>query len=106
MDVQYKLYCDFKRTFIAALPDLKADAAVMSAQEKWNGVKKNKDVVKNLIRVWKAKATERKSRLLSMWDRAATPKVSSTNRAPESTDGQFQEIKSQDADTASATVLK
>ena len=59
MDVQYNLYCDFKGAFIAAHPDLKAEAALKSAQEKWNVVKKNKDEVKNLIGVWKAQATER-----------------------------------------------
>jgi hypothetical protein len=34
MDVQYKLYCDFEEAFIAAHPDLKADAALKLAQEK------------------------------------------------------------------------
>ena len=42
MDVQYKLNCDFKGAFIAAHPELKADAALKSAQEKWNVAKKNK----------------------------------------------------------------
>jgi len=62
MDAQYKLYCDFKGASIVAHPDLKADAAQKLAQAKWNGVKKNKYEVKNLIRTWKANSTERKSR--------------------------------------------
>jgi hypothetical protein len=48
--VQYKLYCDFKGAFIAAHPDLKADAAVELARVKWKGVQKNEDEVENLIR--------------------------------------------------------
>jgi hypothetical protein len=58
-----------------------------------------------MIQVWKAKATEIKSCLLSLWAHAVTLKVSSTNRAPESTDGQSQEIKSQADDTACATTV-
>lgn len=100
------LYCDFKGAFIAAHPDLKADAALKLAQAKWNGVKKNKDEVKHLIRVWKAKETERKSRLLSMWTRAANLKVSSTNQVLECSGGQSQEMKSQADDMASATAVE
>lgn len=73
MDARYKLYSDFKDAFVAAHPDLKADLAYKRAQEQWNNCKQNEEEVRNLIRVWRAKAAERKSRLMSMWARAATP---------------------------------
>ena len=42
---------------------------------------------------------------MSMWARAATPKSSSTNQVPESTNQRSHEIKSKADDTASATTV-
>lgn len=75
MDARYKLYKDFKDAFISAHPDLKRDLAYKRAQELWNNCKKNEEEVKNLIRVWHARAGEKNSRLMSMWARAAAPKA-------------------------------
>jgi hypothetical protein len=75
MDARYKLYCEFRDAYLSANSDLRTDVACKKAQEQWNSVKKNDDEVKNLIRIWRAKAAEKKSRLLTIWTRAATPKT-------------------------------
>jgi len=74
MDARYKLYCEFKDAYISAHCDLKSDQALKNAQQKWNETKNNTDEVKNQILTWRAKAAEKKSRLLSMWARAVRPK--------------------------------